>query len=205
LNNRKLCARIARWLCTGVLLLVIGAFSQALLAQDMTVELDPANTRIEFTVAATLHTVHGTFALKNGTIHVNPSTGSARGLVVVVAASGDSGNKGRDQKMDDEVLESQRYPEMTFTATGFSGKFALAGSSTAQVDGILRLHGTDHPVTLSLPVQVQGQNVSAHTHIVIPYVAWGLKNPSTFLLHVGEKVDIDIDAAGRLLPPATNH
>jgi polyisoprenoid-binding protein YceI len=65
----------------------------------MTLELDPANTRIEFTSAATLHTVHGTFALKSGTIHVNPSNGAAGGPVVVDATSGDTGNTGRDHKM----------------------------------------------------------------------------------------------------------
>jgi hypothetical protein len=64
----------------------------------MTLELDPENTRIEFTLAATLHTVHGTFAVKSGTIHFNPSYGAAGGLVVADAASGDTGNTGRDQQ-----------------------------------------------------------------------------------------------------------
>jgi hypothetical protein len=36
--------------------------------------------------------------------------------------------------------------------------------------------------------------------MVIPYIAWGLKNPSTFFLHVSDEVEVDITAAGRVLP-----
>ncbi len=187
---------MSRWRCAGLLLVALVG-SDALLAQEMTLELDPANTRIEFTLAATLHTVRGTFALKRGTIHFNPSTGSASGLVVVDATSGDSGNQGRDHKMHQEILESQRYPEITFTPTKLSGKVDLRGDSTVQVDGIFRLHGADHPMSLTLPVKAKGNTLNVRTHVVIPYVAWGLKNPSTFLLHVSDKVDVDVTATGR--------
>jgi polyisoprenoid-binding protein YceI len=197
---------MSRWL---LLISVFALGAETLPAQEMTVELDPASTRIEFTVAATLHSVHGTFALKSGTVHFNSSTGSASGLVVVDATSGDSGNKDRDHKMHQEVLQSQRYSEITFAPTRMSGRVAPQGSSSVHIDGIFKLHGTDHPITLTLPVEAQGQNLSVRTHIVVPYVAWGLKNPSTFMLHVGEKVDIDINAIGRLLPqaaqPAADH
>jgi len=186
---------MSRWL---LLISVLALGATTLLAQEMTVELDPARTRIEFTVTATAHTVHGTFALKSGTVHFNSSTGSASGLVIVDATSGDSGNRGRDHKMHQEVLESQRYPEITFTPMRMSGRVDPQGASRVQIDGIFKLHGTDHPITLTLTVQAQGQNLSVQTHIIVPYVAWGLKNPSTFILHVGEKVDIDINAAGRV-------
>jgi polyisoprenoid-binding protein YceI len=192
---------MSRWLCVGLLLFVPGLCSEVVLAQEMTLELDPANTRIEFTLAATLHTVHGTFALKRGTIHFNPSTGSAGGLIVVDAASGDTGNKSRDHKMHQEILESQRYSEITFTPGKMSGKIELPGDSNVQVDGIFNLHGTDHPMTLTLPVQVKENTLNVRTHLTIPYIAWGLKNPSTFLLHVSDTVEVDITAVGRVTEP----
>ena len=198
MNGDKPRSLMSRWLSVGLLLAIcLGA--RTLHAQEMTLELDTANTRIEFTLAATLHAVHGTFTLKSGTIHFNPSTGSASGLVVVDATSGDSGNQGRDHKMHQEVLESQRYSEITFTPSKMSGKVELRGESTVEVNGIFRLHGTDHPMTLTLPVQAKGNSLSAQTHIVIPYVEWGLKNPSTFLLHVSDKVEVDITAVGHVL------
>jgi polyisoprenoid-binding protein YceI len=187
---------MTRWLCVG-LVFAIGPCAEKLGAQEMTLELDPANSRIEFTVAATLHTVHGTFALKHGTVLFNPSSGAASGLVVVDATSGDSGNSGRDHKMHAEILESQRYPEITFTPTKMTGKVELQRESSVQVEGILKLHGSDHEMTLTLPVQTKGNSLSARTHIVIPYVEWGLKNPSTFLLHVGDKVEVEVTAVGK--------
>jgi polyisoprenoid-binding protein YceI len=187
-----------RWLLVVSLISVLGVSAERLCAQEMTLELDPANSRIEFTVAATLHTVHGTFALKHGTVHFNPSRGAASGLVVVDATSGNSGNSGRDHKMHAEILESQRYPEITFTPTKMSGRFELQGDSDVQVDGIFRLHGTDHPLTLALTVQTKGNSLSARTHIAIPYVEWGLKNPSTFLLHVSAKVEVDVTGVGQV-------
>jgi polyisoprenoid-binding protein YceI len=199
MNGYKLQTLMPRRLLVGLLLLV-GLCAETLRAQDMTLELDPANTHINFTLEATLHSVHGTFALRSGTIHFNPSTGSASGLVAVDATSGDSENKGRDHKMHNEILESQRYPEITFTPAKLSGKVDLQGNSNVKVDGIFKLHGTEHPMTLTLPVQANGDNLRTRAHIVIPYILWGLKNPNTFLLHVSDKVEVDISAVGRILP-----
>ncbi len=169
-------------------------------AQEMTVQLDPARTNIAFTLGDVLHTVHGTFKLKTGTIHFNPATGAASGLVLVDVASGDTGNKSRDRKMHKDILESAKYPDATFTPSKVSGQFNAQGASTMDVSGIFRLHGSDHPVTLAFPVQVNGNSVTMTTHLVIPYVRWGLKNPSTFILRVSDKLDLDIKAAGQLIP-----
>jgi hypothetical protein len=37
---------------------------------------------------------------------------------------------------------------------------------------------------------------NAAARFPIPYVKWGLKNPSTFVLHVSQTVEIDIQASG---------
>jgi|SRR5579863_6669258 len=198
MNGYKPRLAIPRRLFLLPLVSILGLSAKTLRAQEMTLELDPANTRIEFTLAATLHAVHGTFALKHGTVHFNPSSGTASGLVVVDATTGDSGNTGRDHKMHTEILESQRYPEITFTPTKMFGKVELQGDSAVQVEGILKLHGSDHGMTLTLPVQTKGSGLSARSHIVIPYVEWGLKNPSTFLLHVSDKVEVDVIAVGKV-------
>src|SRR5512140_2042495 len=68
-------------------------------AQEAVLELDPAQTQVAFKLGDVLHTVHGTFKLKSGTIHFDPATGHASGQVVVDATSGDSGTHGRDHKM----------------------------------------------------------------------------------------------------------
>src|SRR5579859_3960870 len=68
-------------------------------AEQKTFELDPAQTKVSFTLGDVLHTVHGTFHLKSGTIHFDDATGLANGALVVDATSGDSGSKARDGKM----------------------------------------------------------------------------------------------------------
>jgi polyisoprenoid-binding protein YceI len=181
-----------------VILCVAGCTS-ALRAQEMTLELEPTNTKVEFTLSDVLHTVHGTFALKSGLIHFNPSSGSASGLVVVDVKSGQSGNSSRDRKMHKEILQSEQFPDATFTPMKMSGPFSPQGSSEIQVDGTFRIHGSDHPITLAIPLQISGNSANLKTQLVIPYVKWGMKNPSTFVLRVSDKVELDVAATGRLV------
>jgi polyisoprenoid-binding protein YceI len=171
-------------------------------AQEATLHLDPEKTTVRFTLEATMHTVHGTFRLKNGAIKFNAATGAASGAVVVDAASGDTGNQRRDRNMHRDVLVSERYPEITFTPTRVAGAVQPQGESSVQVEGVLRLQGSDHPITLRFKVQASENELRATTQFTVPYIAWGLKNPSTFFLHVADKVELSIAATGKLTTAA---
>jgi polyisoprenoid-binding protein YceI len=187
-----------------VLFLIVLGVTQALQAQEMSYELDPAKTKIEFSVPATMHTVHGTFQLKSGSIHFDTATGKADGLVVVDVKSGQTGNDGRDRKMHREVLQSERYPEATFRPTRLNQGADLKQNPTVQVSGILNIHGSDHEVTLAVPVQETGDQLTTTIRFVIPYTEWGLKNPSTFMLHIGNQVQMEITTSGRLVQGKTS-
>lgn len=167
-------------------------------AQEMVVTLDPARTEIHYTLGALAHTVHGTFKLKSGAIHFDPATGKVSGSVVVDATSGNSGNSGRDSNMHRNVLESQKYPEIVFTPQEVKGTVSAQGPSQLDVSGTFRLHGQDHPMTLPIALQLNGPEATASTQFSIPYQAWGLKNPSTFILRVKDTVDLDIHAIAHL-------
>ena len=190
---------IGRRFALVVLVSMTSIATQRVSAQQMVLHLDPAQTHVGYTLEATMHTVHGTFALKSGEIRYDSASGVASGVVIIDATSGNSGNGSRDQKMHKEILESQKYPEITFTPNRVLGG-ASQGSSQVQVEGIFRIHGTEHPLTLTVPVQIAGNKLSAATTFVIPYVEWGIKNPSTFFLRVGKTVTIDIKTAGQLSP-----
>lgn len=166
--------------------------------QQETLNLDPAQTQVHYTVDSTFHTVHGTFRLKSGSIQFDPAGGSASGQIVVDAGTGDSGNKSRDHKMTKEVLEADKYSEIVFTPQQMKGTLAPSGQSQIQVDGTITLHGQQHPLTLNVQTNVQGNSLSADTSFAIPYIQWGLKNPSAFVLRVSDKVDIHIHAAGQI-------
>jgi polyisoprenoid-binding protein YceI len=166
-------------------------------AQESIVQFDPAQTKIEFSLGGTMHTVHGKFSLKSSSIRFDPSTGKIGGAIVVDATSGESGNGGRDGRMHREILESAKFPEIVFTPLQMSGAVAAEGPSKVEVSGRFRLHGQDHEVTLPIEVKADGKNLRITTHIDIPYAQWGLKNPSNFFLRVADKVGIDIEATGR--------
>ena len=170
-------------------------------AQDSVFTLDPAQTRIEFTLPAELHTVHGNFKLKSGAIRFDTASGAASGAIIVNAASGDSGNHGRDAKMHREILESAKFAEIVFTPRKISGPLGRQGPSQIEVAGVLTLHGEDHDVTLTMDIEKNGETCKASTRFAIPYVKWGLKNPSTFFLRVSKEVQIEIHASGTLSAP----
>lgn len=175
------------------------ATGSSVFAQERVVVLDPEKTTIQFTLGDILHTVHGSFLLKQGSIHFDPTAASVGGTVVVDAASGNSGSNKRDKKMKREVLETDKFPDISFTLVQIvAGTVPSEGTSQVQLKGMFRLHGADHEITVPVPVTINGDQLTAQMHFVIPYVAWGLKNPSTLFLRVSDKVTIDINAAGHL-------
>lgn len=167
-------------------------------AQQVQVRLDPSQTKINWTLGDVLHTVHGTFRLKSGQLSFDPHTGNASGEFIVDATSGDSGNQMRDNKMNKEVLETKRYPEITFLAKKVMGPWTDHGTSTLQVQGVFHIHGTDHDITLPMTIEAAGSSVDAATSFDVPYQAWGMKNPSTLFLRVDNKVQISIAAVGQV-------
>jgi polyisoprenoid-binding protein YceI len=163
-------------------------------------DLDPSKTQIDFTVPSALHTVHGSFDLKRGSIELDPETGKAAGEMVIDVASGISGNGPRDKRMHKEILESQKYPEAVFTPDRVRGHIEPEGTSEIDVHGSLRIHGADHELTMHVQVQANGgRQYIATAHFMIPYVEWGMKNPSNFLLKVDNNAEIDVrtEAAGK--------
>jgi polyisoprenoid-binding protein YceI len=158
---------------------------------------DPNQSRVEFTLGDILHTVHGTFHLKSGNLRFDSTTGVAEGQLTVGADSGDSGNKARDHKMKNEILETQDYPDIIFAPRQVKGAIASQGKSQLELDGIMILHGQSHPMEIAIPLTVNGYTASADIPFEIPYVKWGLKNPSTLFLRVSEKVEINVHVVGR--------
>lgn len=167
-------------------------------SNGIVLSIDPANCALHYTVDSTLHTVHGTFALKRGTMRLDPATGKAGGEIVADATSGDSGNAGRDKKMHKDVLESNRYREIVFHPDRVEGNVALQGASTVRVHGVFALHGSEHELVIPVHAEMQGDHWKGTASFSVPYVEWGLKNPSNFLLKVNHAVEIELQMAGNI-------
>ncbi len=185
-----------------VFLALVLAAASRLAAQQMVVEFDPAQTEIHWTVDSTLHTVHGTFKLKRGTIRIDAATGKAGGEIVIDVTSGESGNGARDRRMRGEILESVRFPDATFTPDRVGQRFAPdAASQQVDVHGSFLFHGSPHEMTLPVQVLQQGGKLTASTHFKVPYIAWGLKDPSKFVFKVAPEVNVEVAGVGRLHGP----
>ena len=102
--------------------------------------------------------------------------------------------------MHQSILESAKFPDVVFTPDKVTGAIAMEGKSQLQVHGTFQLHGSGHEFTMPVEVEIGNGQASASAKFSVPYLKWGLKNPSTFVLRVNENVDVEIRAAARLNP-----
>jgi polyisoprenoid-binding protein YceI len=171
--------------------------------REIVLEIDPAQSKVHWTLGSSLHTVHGSFTFKKGTLQLDTSTGKASGEIVVDATSGISGNDSRDKKMHREVLESGRYAEVIFRPERVEGKITPQGIFTVQVNGFFVLHGREHELTVPVQAELAGDHWTGSAKFNVPFIDWGLKNPGNFFLKVNHAVEIDLELKGSLQNPAT--
>jgi polyisoprenoid-binding protein YceI len=186
-----------------VIVLAHGLAAQtAPLARELDLEFDPAQTGATISLTGNFHTVEGSFTPKHGSVKYDPVTGKASGEIVFDATSGKTGNDGRDRKMHKDVLESARFPEISFRPDHADGALAASADSTLQVHGIFSIHGADHELTIPVTVHLEGNTWTAKSAFQIPYAKWGMKNPmknpSVLFLRVAGFVDIQFHAAGSI-------
>jgi polyisoprenoid-binding protein YceI len=179
-------------------LALVFSLAGAAAAQEVSFKLDPQHTTVNYTLGDVLHTVHGTFRLKQGSLRLDPASGKLTGEITVDAKSGESGSGMRDRKMHQEVLESERYPEIVFRPDRVEGAVSLQGKSSVRVHGIFTIHGSDHELTVPADLDASTDHWSATLHFAVPYAKWGMKNPSTMFLRVSESVDIDLSTTGTM-------
>ena len=165
-------------------------------AQELVLVLDPSQCKVHFTVDATLHTVHGTFNLKRGTVQFDTESGKAGGEIVVYATSGDSGNSSRDARMHKEILETPKYPDAVFRPLQVEGKLARAGTSDVRLHGMISLHGYEHEIVVPVHAELAADHWTGKAMFDVPYIQWGMKDPSNWLLKVKPVVNVEVELAG---------
>jgi polyisoprenoid-binding protein YceI len=184
-----------------VFVLAIAAFAHGAAAAELlsgALELDPSKTLVEFRLPGALHTTHGIFKLEYGTIKADLATGEAGGSIVIDARSGDSGVTARDDRMKDSVLDVKKYPKITFEPQHAIGQLGKDGQFQAKLQGVLTLHGAAHQIVLDVEGRLVGDSLTAKSHFTVPYVDWGMEDPSLFFLTVAKQVDIDIATSGEV-------
>lgn len=167
-------------------------------AQQRVIVLDPQASRVSFTLKATGHEVEGGLALKSGRVSFDPATGEASGEIAIDLKGAQTGNASRDRTMHEEVLETQKHPTAMFRAERVRGTVPESGAGQVTLDGTLSFHGADHKLSLPAKVDVQEGRIKADTQFEIPYVEWGLHDPSLLVLRVAKVVTVKVRAEGTL-------
>ncbi len=173
-------------------------FAQTSFAQHQTFAVNPDASEVKMTLKTNHEIVNGSFHVQSGSIEFDRSAQKIGGSVVVAAGSGKTGNDSRDKKMDKDILKVDQYTTVTFAPKSYTGTIAPAGDSSIQVSGIFTLLGTPHELTIPMQVHLEGGKATAKTQFVIPYVQWGLKNPSFLVWKAENDVAIDLNLVGQL-------
>lgn len=167
---------------------------------SLSLTLQSPQCKVHWALPGSLHTVHGTFALTRGTLNFDRASGKAGGEIVVDARSGQSGNDSRDTRMHKEILETAKYPAIVFHPALVAGKVSESGPSEVQVRGTVSVHGSDHEITALVHAELSGETWKGTAKFDVPYVDWGIKNPSNFLLKASKVVSIEVEMAGLVQP-----
>ena len=179
--------------------LALLALAAPLTAGELQIELDPELTSITFRLQATLHSVHGSAATASGSLRLNTESGAMTGEVKIDATTTETGNKKRDKKMHGKVLRTADHPEIVLRTSRLEGELAQQGASDVTLHGEIEILGRSHQIGIPSHIEIDGGHFTAGFEFEIPYVDWGLNDPSTFVLRVAKVVQVTVEAAGTIV------
>lgn len=188
---------MTRW--KGVLVITAAVLAPlSASAEERLLTLRPEKTRVTFNLKATAHEVNGVLALEAGQIRFDSATGAASGQITIDLRRAETGNSLRDREMHKTVLETERYPQILFRPERLEGIVADSGISNVVLLGTVVLHGGEHTLRLPARIKVDDERVSAEVTFDVPYVEWGLHNPSFLVLRVAPVVAVTVMTEGVL-------
>ena len=170
----------------------------AALAQHQTFAVNPDASEVKMRLNTTHEVVNGTFHIQSGSIEFDRSAARMSGSVAVLAGSGKTGNESRDKKMNRDILKVDQYATVSFAPKAYTVTIASSGDSTIQVSGVITLLSNPHDLTIPMQIHMDGSKATARAQFVVPYVQWGLKNPSFMFWKAENDVAIDLNLVGQV-------
>lgn len=134
--------------------------------------IEPAESAISFTTRHIfgLAPVRGTFALRDGTVHVGSPAESSAVHATIAADSIDTGLAARDNTVrSPQYLDVARHPDITFTANGVArdGGWVLRGALTVR--------GRTEPLDVRIDeVRVHDDRLRLLASAEVDRYAWGV-------------------------------
>jgi polyisoprenoid-binding protein YceI len=174
-------------------------------SRNIEIHLDPHTTQIHFKVGSMLRDVRGSFQFKGGAIAIDPDSTLAQGELLADATTVHTGSSSRDRDVQQQILESSRYPSIFFHIEHLRGKIPEKdGSADVIAEGTLNIHGADHSMQMRVHLVRVDDKLTATTRFTVPYVEWGMKQPHS-LVHMSKTVQVDVSARGTIRSVATIH
>ena len=172
-----------------------------------TYKVDDAHTTIGFKVRHLFSNVQGNFNKFEGTVDYEPGkpeTWKAKGKID--AASINTNNDKRDEHLRSaDFFDAAGFPEITFTTT----KVTDATDTTAKLEGLLTMHGTEKSVVLGVTIHGAGKDPWGSTRAGFTAVTkinrkdfgitYNQKLDNGGLL-LGEEVEITLEIEAVLVP-----
>lgn len=165
-------------------------------ASQQVLSFEPDSSEITFLLEATGHNVEGSLYLRDGELRLDPATGQASGTVVIDATRAESGNDSRDKTMRNKVFEVEAHPLISFGAERFEGQLPASGKGQITIHGTVSIAGGDHPLSLPVEVEVAAGRFDGTTTFTVPYVEWGMHDPSILFLRVAKEVEVTFKGQG---------
>jgi polyisoprenoid-binding protein YceI len=181
-----------------VVLALAVVLAPAVFAQHQTFAVNPDASEVKMKLNTTHEVVNGIFHVQSGSINFDRTASHISGIVIVAAGSGKTGNDSRDKKMNKDVLKVDQFATVSFAPETYNGMIVASGDSTIQVSGVFTLLGTTHDLTIPMQIHVDGMKATAKAQFVVPYVQWGLRNPSFLIWKAENNVGIDLNLVGQI-------
>lgn len=159
-------------------------------------KIEAEGSELAWELPATLHTVHGKAPRLEGTVDAEPGPGGKWQIAsrfVVRAAVMATGNGARDRKMREQILETDRFPEIVFESRRFVAdlsRFHSGERLTVEVTGELSIHGKTLPIRLPVDIEVAPDHVVLSGTFPVSWKQYELKDPSFGLIRVRDPIKV---------------
>ncbi len=100
-----------------------------------------------------------------------------------------------NKELREIVLETAKYPEITFKSTGVTGSLSRAGSFDAKIEGELMMHGVTHRIVIPAQVTVGANDLRAKGEFTVNRSDFGVNATSAFhgLVRVRDRLKFTFD------------
>jgi hypothetical protein len=173
---------------------------------SFTITLDAATSQVTFELGAVFHTVHGRGPVEETVLTYAPAAGTLNGIIRMPATGLTTDNQRRDRKMHGQVLKSAEHPWIIMKLQRADGFLNPESGGALQIEAELVLLGQGHPVSFPVEISIidpDSGRVRAAGAFSVPYVAWGLEDPSAVFLRVDKEVRVTFSADGTLAPASS--